>query len=125
MANNHLADISTFESLQSEQHSRTGIDQMSMFNNHKNKDIAITNIDSRELIVLLGDLNVLKTTGKSYKALIKENKTDEAKTLKDKTKANITNITQKITKLEKEIEQDKQQIQSLKNDLKDAQKEFE
>jgi predicted RNase H-like nuclease (RuvC/YqgF family) len=120
MANNNLANISTFENLQNQANASFGNSQMGIFN-----DITVNNIDMRDVVVALGIIESLKTDGKSYKTLIKENKIDEAKALKNKTKATITNVTQKITNLEKEIEQDKQRIQSLKNDLVTAQKEFD
>jgi hypothetical protein len=38
--NNNIADISVFESLQSDQHTKTGVSQMAVFNEIKPSDVS-------------------------------------------------------------------------------------
>jgi predicted nucleic acid-binding Zn-ribbon protein len=122
MSNNNLADISMFESLQNQSFGQPS--QMSAFTNDSKNNTPINNIDMRNAIAALASVQVLQKSGQLYKDLIKEKKETEAKTKKDNAKILIDDVTERITKLEKEMEQEQKIMEKLKNDFKTAQKNF-
>jgi flagellar biosynthesis chaperone FliJ len=66
MTNNNLADISMFESLQSEQHGRTGVSSMSVFNDAQEIAKAAKKLNEidKEYAETKKKLEALESTGK-------------------------------------------------------------
>jgi multidrug resistance efflux pump len=120
MPNNNLANISTFENLQNNQNVSFGNSQMSILNDHNNKDMTITNIDERELIRLLAAVDALEDKSDAYEKAITQKNTTGAETIKTSAKTISDKATQKLTELENEIKHDQKQIQHAKNRLETA-----
>ncbi|MDR2116247.1 MAG: hypothetical protein LBP87_07690 [Planctomycetaceae bacterium] len=120
MTNNNLANIATFEQLQAGQNARSGVTQMSVFNNNKNKNTAIANVDTRELITLLGYVDNLEDDSTNYTKLITAKNIKGAETIQTSAKIRLDKAVKKLNELENEIKQDQKQIQSAKNRLETA-----
>jgi chromosome segregation ATPase len=116
MANNNLADISVLENLQSRANNSFGSNQMAAFQT----DVAVNNVDMRELIALLATIDTLEDKNAEYTKAIAQKDTTGAETIKTSAKTLFDKASKKLIEFENEIKQDQKQIQSAKNRLETA-----
>jgi predicted nucleic acid-binding Zn-ribbon protein len=110
MANSNLADISAFESLQSDQHSRTGINSMSVFQNNtsihnavykQSRDLSET--EKTTVDKIKKNIEKLeKPTKDSLSKLLKSMTDNETK--RNKLQTDLDNTNKEITELSKKYD---------------------
>jgi hypothetical protein len=127
MADNNIADISTFEQLQNQANTSFNNSQISLFNNNKKENTAIANIDARELITLIATIDTLEDKSDDYTKAVTQKDTTGAETIKTSAKIQLDKVITRLTELEKEVSQnqndinrDQRQIQGARNRIEAA-----